>query len=127
MVGHNSSCCLIFSISDVLVKNRQLLAVEDGTSEGLSTEDPTASSNEATETETETETEPEGSASCNSEFDGTIGVFLFLAGVLYCFVGLAIICEGEFKDSVVEIARFLNLPPDVAGKQLVKTASEQAI
>ena len=59
--------------------------------------------------------EPEQAATCKSEFDKTIGVVLFTGGVLYCFVGLAIICEGEFKDSVVELARFLNLPPDVAG------------
>ena len=66
--------------------------------------------------DTEEETEQiEQAASCDSQFDGTVGVFLFTSGVLYCFVGLAIICEGEFKDSVVEIARFLKLPPDVAG------------
>jgi len=62
---------------------------------------------------------PEQAATCKSEFDKTIGVVLFTGGVLYCFVGLAIICEGEFKDSVVELARFLNLPPDVAGATLM--------
>ena len=55
------------------------------------------------------------SATCGSEFDKTIGVILFTAGVLYCFVGLAIICEGEFSASVVELAKFLKLSPDVAG------------
>ena len=63
----------------------------------------------------EEETEPEQSATCLSRFDTTVGIILFTSGVLYCFVGLAIICEGEFKDSVVELANFLKLPPDVAG------------
>jgi len=72
-----------------------------------------------TNTEYESEEVPEQAATCKSEFDKTIGVVLFTGGVLYCFVGLAIICEGEFKDSVVELARFLNLPPDVAGATLM--------
>jgi Ca2+/Na+ antiporter len=36
-------------------------------------------------------------------------------GVLYTFVGLAIVCEHEFKDSLVEICRQLNLSEDIAG------------
>lgn len=87
----------------------------------LSTYDPdensTINDNEQSNSEADTEDEaPVEAASCDSIFDGTIGIFMFTIGVLYCFVGLAIICEGEFSDSVVELAKFLKLPPDVAGK-----------
>jgi len=38
-----------------------------------------------------------------------------MTGVLYTFVGLAIVCEHDFKDSLVEICRQLNLSEDIAG------------
>eukprot|EP01095_Lingulamoeba_sp_RSL-Kostka_P007787 TRINITY_DN2528_c0_g1_i1.p1 TRINITY_DN2528_c0_g1~~TRINITY_DN2528_c0_g1_i1.p1 ORF type:complete len:518 (-),score=153.97 TRINITY_DN2528_c0_g1_i1:73-1626(-) len=58
---------------------------------------------------------PEESAKCSSAFDKNGGIVLYLIGILYMFVGLAVICEGQFSDSLVEITRVLRLPEDVAG------------
>ena len=55
------------------------------------------------------------SAKCSSEFDKYGGIFVYILFVLYCFVGLAILCEGEFKDSIVMLSAVLKLSPDVAG------------
>jgi len=118
--------CLRFGIKGGLEINanpqqRNLLAVQDSSNEGSTLNYSSANAYGSSEEETTPEEEevPEQAATCKSQFDGTIGIVLFLFGVLYCFVGLAIVCEGEFKDSVVEIARFLKLPPDVAGATLM--------
>lgn len=102
--------------SSNLLNQRNLLNIKNTTDE--ITSDYYQEEDEGDTEDTE-DTEAEQSATCPSRFDTTVGVVLFTAGVLYCFVGLAVICEGEFKDSVVELANFLKLPPDVAGATLM--------
>lgn len=58
-------------------------------------------------------------SACPTAFDNYAGGVLYLVGIVYCFVGLAIICEGEFKDSIIEMASFLRISPDIAGATLM--------
>jgi K+-dependent Na+/Ca+ exchanger-like protein len=43
------------------------------------------------------------------------GLALYLLGIAYMFVGIAVICEEDFKDSLLVLSQALKLPPDVAG------------
>ena len=43
------------------------------------------------------------------------GVLLHLLGVLYLFLGIAIICDEYFVESLELLADYLSLSPDVAG------------
>ena len=43
----------------------------------------------------------------------------FPTGALYMFYGLAIICEGKFKDSIMEMTAALKISPDVAGATIM--------
>lgn len=58
-------------------------------------------------------------AACQTYFDSYGGVVVYLFGIMYVFIGLAIICEGEFQESIIEISRVMKLPSDVAGATLM--------
>ena len=52
---------------------------------------------------------------CSTEFDKHGGVIVYILGVLLLLNGLAIVCEGGFKDSLVELSSSLRIPEDIAG------------
>lgn len=51
------------------------------------------------------------------------GVLLHLLGVLYLFLGIAIICDEYFVESLELLADYLSLSPDVAGCTLMAIGS----
>lgn len=50
-------------------------------------------------------------------------MILFTAGVLYCFLGLAIVCDEFFQSSLETISEVLGLTPDVAGATFLAAGS----
>jgi len=52
---------------------------------------------------------------CDASFDKSGGIALYIVVVLYIFIGLAVICEHDFKDTLTIIASRLKLSEDVAG------------
>lgn len=57
--------------------------------------------------------------SCNTYFDSHGGIALYLLGVLFCLIAIATICEEDFKNSIICLARGLKMPPDIAGATLM--------
>lgn len=64
-----------------------------------------------------------GSADCTDTVETLGEMFLYLFGVLYCFVGLAIICDEYFQASLERISDVLKLTPDVAGATFLAAGS----
>lgn len=48
---------------------------------------------------------------------------MYIAGVLYCFLGLAIVCDEFFQTSLEIISEVLRLTPDVAGATFLAAGS----
>lgn len=64
-----------------------------------------------------------GSADCTDTAESLGEMFLYLFGVLYCFVGLAIVCDEYFQASLEKISDVLKLTPDVAGATFLAAGS----
>jgi Ca2+/Na+ antiporter len=61
---------------------------------------------------------------CNvSDFERNGGVVLYFVGILYVFLGLAIICDEYFVSSLEEISEVLHLSEDVAGATFMAAGS----
>lgn len=50
-------------------------------------------------------------------------IVLYLSGVVYCFLGLAIVCDEFFQTSLEIISEVLGLTPDVAGATFLAAGS----
>ena len=55
-----------------------------------------------------------------TEFDLEGGIWFYVIGSFYLFLGLIIICEKKFKEVILESKNVMNLSEDVAGATLVK-------
>lgn len=64
-----------------------------------------------------------GSSTCHDTADGIGWVLLRIAGVLFCFLGLAIVCDEFFQTSLEVISEVLKLTPDVAGATFLAAGS----
>lgn len=63
------------------------------------------------------------SASCSNHIDSVGMVVLYVFGILYCFLGLAIVCDEYFQSSLEIISDVLHLTPDVAGATFLAAGS----
>ncbi|CAM9962977.1 unnamed protein product, partial [Ectocarpus sp. 13 AM-2016] len=48
---------------------------------------------------------------------------LYITGVVYCFLGLAIVCDEFFQTSLEKLSDVLGLTPDVAGATFLAAGS----
>lgn len=64
-----------------------------------------------------------GDSQCHTEYDTWPGVLVMSFLVLYCFVGLAIVCDEYFCESLEEISSALELSDDVAGATFMAAGS----
>lgn len=64
-----------------------------------------------------------GSPECNTMFDNTYTVPIYFALVLYTFIGLAIVCDEYFCESLEKISAALHLSDDVAGATFMAAGS----
>jgi K+-dependent Na+/Ca+ exchanger-like protein len=64
-----------------------------------------------------------GSPECNTMFDNVFTVPVYFALVLYTFVGLAIVCDEYFCESLEKISAALHLSDDVAGATFMAAGS----
>ena len=64
-----------------------------------------------------------GSNECDTQFDGTAGVIVQFLLILYTFLGLAIVCDEYFVESLEQISAVLNLSDDVAGATFMAAGS----
>lgn len=62
-------------------------------------------------------------ASCCAGLDNWYGVIFYFAVVLYTFLGLAIICDDYFCESLEAISEALSLSDDVAGATFMAAGS----
>lgn len=60
---------------------------------------------------------------CTGAVDSGGMAVLYIAGVLYCFLGLAIVCDEFFQTSLEIISDVLGLTPDVAGATFLAAGS----
>ena len=60
---------------------------------------------------------------CCTSFDETVGVPVYFLVMLYMFLGLAIICDDYFCESLDAISEALNLSEDVAGATFMAAGS----
>ena len=63
------------------------------------------------------------SSSCSSEIDSPSMVVLYVIGILYNFLGLAIVTDEFFQPSLEAISEALQLTPDVAGATFLAAGS----
>ena len=56
---------------------------------------------------------------CITAFDSHGGAVLYVLGILLTLVAIAVICEEDFKNSIIMLAKGLNMPPDIAGATLM--------
>ncbi|CAM9857685.1 unnamed protein product [Ascophyllum nodosum] len=63
------------------------------------------------------------SSSCSSEIDSPGMVVLYVIGILYSFLGLAIVTDEFFQPSLEAISEALQLTPDVAGATFLAAGS----
>lgn len=63
------------------------------------------------------------SSYCTGEVDNAGIMILYICGVLYCFLGLAIVCDEFFQTSLEIISEVLKLTPDVAGATFLAAGS----
>lgn len=63
------------------------------------------------------------SASCSNHVDSMGMAVLYVLGILYCFLGLAIVCDEYFQSSLEIISEVLHLTPDVAGATFLAAGS----
>lgn len=63
------------------------------------------------------------SGSCKGYVDNAGTMVLYVAGVVYCFLGLAIVCDEFFQTSLEIISEVLGLTPDVAGATFLAAGS----
>ncbi|CAM9797684.1 unnamed protein product [Ectocarpus sp. 8 AP-2014] len=63
------------------------------------------------------------SASCSGGVGNGGMAVLYIAGVVYCFLGLAIVCDEFFQTSLEKISDVLGLTPDVAGATFLAAGS----
>lgn len=63
------------------------------------------------------------SASCSNHVDSIGMAVLYVFGILYCFLGLAIVCDEYFQSSLEIISDVLHLTPDVAGATFLAAGS----
>jgi len=64
-----------------------------------------------------------GSADCDTMFDSTWWVPVYFAAVFYTFIGLAIVCDEYFCESLEKISTALSLSDDVAGATFMAAGS----
>ena len=64
-----------------------------------------------------------GDASCTTAYDGYLAVGVLFALVLYTFLGLAIVCDEYFCESLEQISSALSLSDDVAGATFMAAGS----
>lgn len=57
------------------------------------------------------------------DFDNNGGVVLWILGIIYVFIGIAVICDDYFVESLEEICNVLKLPADVAGATFMAAGS----
>ena len=60
---------------------------------------------------------------CTGAVDNAGTMILYIAGVVYCFLGLAIVCDEFFQTSLEIISEVLGLTPDVAGATFLAAGS----
>eukprot|EP01129_Flabellula_baltica_P013819 TRINITY_DN6499_c0_g3_i1.p1 TRINITY_DN6499_c0_g3~~TRINITY_DN6499_c0_g3_i1.p1 ORF type:complete len:493 (-),score=83.58 TRINITY_DN6499_c0_g3_i1:16-1494(-) len=60
---------------------------------------------------------------CDSAFEVNGGFVVYMIGVCFMFLGLAVICEGEFKDVLSTIADKMNMELDVVGASFMAAGS----
>ena len=58
-----------------------------------------------------------------SDFDRNGGIVVHFLGILYIFLGIAIICDDYFVESLERISEALNLSDDVAGATFMAAGS----
>ena len=63
------------------------------------------------------------SAYCKGHVTNVGTMVLYIAGVVYCFLGLAIVCDEFFQTSLEIISEVLGLTPDVAGATFLAAGS----
>lgn len=63
------------------------------------------------------------SSYCTGEVNNGGIMVLYICGVLYCFLGLAIVCDEFFQTSLEIISEVLKLTPDVAGATFLAAGS----
>lgn len=63
------------------------------------------------------------SGACSGKVDNGGTAVLYIMGVLYCFLGLAIVCDEFFQTSLEIISEELKLTPDVAGATFLAAGS----
>ena len=56
---------------------------------------------------------------CDTYFDSHGGVALYILGIAFSLIAIAVICEEDFKNSIIFLAKGLNMPPDIAGATLM--------
>jgi len=64
-----------------------------------------------------------GSAECNTKYDTTAGMVVQFLLIIYTFLGLAIVCDEYFVESLEQISNALNLSDDVAGATFMAAGS----
>lgn len=63
------------------------------------------------------------SGSCEGDVNNAGMAVLYVSGVVYCFLGLAIVCDEFFQTSLETISEVLGLTPDVAGATFLAAGS----
>ncbi|CAN0499223.1 unnamed protein product, partial [Ectocarpus sp. 12 AP-2014] len=63
------------------------------------------------------------SASCSGGVGNGGMAVLYITGVVYCFLGLAIVCDEFFQTSLEKLSDVLGLTPDVAGATFLAAGS----
>jgi len=64
-----------------------------------------------------------GSHECKTEYDTNFAVVIYFALILYTFIGLAIVCDEYFCESLEKISTALSLSDDVAGATFMAAGS----
>lgn len=63
------------------------------------------------------------SGTCNEETAGAGMTIMYVVGIIYSFLGLAIVCDEFFQTSLEIISEVLKLTPDVAGATFLAAGS----
>jgi len=64
-----------------------------------------------------------GSNECDTRYDNIFGVVVEFLLIMYTFIGLAIVCDEYFVESLEQISGALNLSEDVAGATFMAAGS----
>ncbi len=117
------SCCGVFGVlyafSDARRRERFGSGIEGDLVRGIGLEGG-VEEGEATHQVTERIL---ASAYCTGAVDNPGMMILYIAGVVYCFLGLAIVCDEFFQTSLEIISEVLGLTPDVAGATFLAAGS----